>query len=152
MADNFPEDVEDIECPPEVHAGEPTSAKPSAVPAKRKMPVGRRITKENAKQYQLSAAQAKMRRKKVRAELLARLTTDFNLAEEMKKALLNHDEQYLKMCETALKIIGLHYDQSDEGRAQRLDVKSEMSVKKAAAIKVVFTEAKQPLEEVKPES
>lgn len=147
MADNFSEDVEDIECPPEVHPVEPTSAEK---PATKKW--GRPITKETAKQYQLSAAAAKRRRKEARVEMLAKLTSSLDLGDELVKAVKSRDESQIRLIEKALQIVGLHYDQSEEGKAQRLDVKSEMSVKKAAAIKVVFTEAKPPLEEVKPES
>lgn len=142
MEQKFPDNVDTVDT-----ADSPVSA---PTPAPKKV-IGRPITKETAKQYQLSAAAAKARRKKVRSELLARLTTDFDLAEEMKKALMQHDEQYLNMCEKAMRIIGLHYDQSEEGREKNLNVKSEMSVKKAAAINVVFTDAKPAMQEVKPE-
>ena len=41
---------------------------------KRKKVIGRPITKENAKQYQLSAARAKRLRKEARARMLSALT------------------------------------------------------------------------------
>lgn len=142
MEQKFPENVDTVDT-----AGSPVSA---PTPAPKKV-IGRPITKETAKQYQLSAAAAKARRKKVRSELLARLTTDFDLAEEMKKALVQHDEQYLNMCEKAMRIIGLHYDQSEEGREKNLNVKSEQTIKKASAVQVLFTDAKPENVEVKVE-
>lgn len=146
MEQKFPENVETVDTPvPEQKV--PVSA---PTPAPKKV-IGRPITKETAKQYQLSAAAAKARRKKVRSELLARLTTDFDLAEEMKKALMQHDEQYLNMCEKAMRIIGLHYDQSEEGREKNLNVKSDVNVKKATAVQVVFTDARPEDAEVKVE-
>lgn len=146
MEQKFPENVETVDTPvPEQKV--PVSA---PAPAPKKV-IGRPITKETAKQYQLSAAAAKARRKKVRSELLARLTTDFDLAEEMKKALMQHDEQYLNMCEKAMRIIGLHYDQSEEGREKNLNVKSDVNVKKATAVQVVFTDARPEDAEVKVE-
>lgn len=146
MEQKFPENVETVDTPvPEQKV--PASA---PAPAPKKV-IGRPITKETAKQYQLSAAAAKARRKKVRSELLARLTTDFDLAEEMKKALMQHDEQYLNMCEKAMRIIGLHYDQSEEGREKNLNVKSDVNVKKATAVQVVFTDARPEDAEVKAE-
>jgi len=146
MEQKFPENVETVDTPvPEQKV--PASA---PAPAPKKV-IGRPITKETAKQYQLSAAAAKARRKKVRSELLARLTTDFDLAEEMKKALMQHDEQYLNMCEKAMRIIGLHYDQSEEGREKNLNLKGDMNLKKATAVQVLFTDARPKDAEVKVE-
>ena len=142
MEQKFPDNVDTVDT-----ADSPVSA---PAPAPKKV-IGRPITKETAKQYQLSAAAAKARRKKVRSELLARLTTDFDLAEEMKKALVQHDEQYLNMCEKAMRIIGLHYDQSEEGREKNLNVKSEQTIKKASAVQVLFTDARPENVEVKVE-
>jgi hypothetical protein len=101
----------------------PASA-PETAPKPKKV-IGRPITKENAKQYQLSAAQAKKRRKEARQRMLAALTDDLDLREELLKAMKQKDEQYLNMIEKATKLVGLQWEQSDEGREQRLNVKAD---------------------------
>lgn len=101
----------------------PASAPETA--QKPKKVIGRPITKETAKQYQLSAAQAKKRRKEARMKMLAALTDDLDLRQELLKALKTKDEQYLGMIEKATKLVGLQWEQSDEGREQRLNVKAD---------------------------
>lgn len=101
----------------------PASAPETA--QKPKKVIGRPITKETAKQYQLSAAQAKKRRKEARQRMLAALTDDLDLREELLKAMKQKDEQYLNMIEKATKLVGLQWEQSDEGREQRLNVKAD---------------------------
>ena len=144
MEQKFPDDVDTVDTVESVPVREE--------PPKKKRPInGRLITKENAREYALSANQAKARRRKLRTQILAKLTNELDLAEEMRKALVAHDEQYLGMIEKALRICGGHYDQSEEARVQNLNVKSDVNVKKASAVQVVFTDARPEDAEVKVE-
>lgn len=140
LQDNFIDEVEEVE-------NVPVSAEPSAP----KKVVGRPITKENCRQYQLSAAKAKRLRKEARDRLLHGLVAeDIDMVAELKKAIRENDDTKIAILERAMKLIGITYDQADENRIQNLNIKQETTVKKAAAIKVVFTDAKAP-EEVKAE-
>lgn len=135
MDDNFPDNVETAEVP---------ASAPKTAPKK---VIGRPITKENAKQYAISAAKAKKLRKETRHRLLAALAeSDVDLAEELKKAVRDADESRMSVVERALKCVGLHFDQSDEGRIQNLkiDSKAEVHSNVVGGIQVEFTEATKP--------
>lgn len=86
---------------------------------------GRPITKENAKEFQLSAARAKRQRKVARAKMLDALCTQLDLGAEMVKAIKQHDEAQIRLIEKAVQIVGLHHDQSCEAAAQRFEIKSD---------------------------
>lgn len=135
--------VDEVEVVDDVPASAPESA-PKKV-------IGRPITKENCRQYQLSAAKAKRLRKEARDKLLHGLVAeDIDMVAELKKAIRDNDETKIAILEKAIKLVGLSYDQADENRIQNLNIKQETTVKKAAAIKVVFEPAK-PAQEVKSE-
>ena len=112
---NFADEVETVENPP--------SAENQQKPVR-----GRPITKENAKQYQLSAARAKKLRKEARMKMLAALTEKMDLGEELFKALHEKDESYLGMIEKATRLVGLQHDQSSEAMAQRMEIKADSNV------------------------
>lgn len=140
LQDNFIDDVEVVQ-------NVPTSAEQTAKPKT----WGKPITKETAKQYALSAAKAKRLRKEARDRLLHGLVAEeIDMAKELKKAILENDETKIRIIEKALTLVGLTFDQADENRVQNLNIKQETTVKKAAAIKVVFEDAKAP-QEVEPE-
>ena len=123
-------------------------------PSSGKQPVVNRgrITKENAKQYTISAAKAKKLRRETRHRLLAALAaSDVDLAEELKKAVRDADESRMSVVERALKCVGLHFDQSDEARVQNLNVnantKADVKATLAAPslnIQFVDAEKKEP--------
>ena len=124
----------------------PTSGdKNGAGRPKKKMPVGKKITKETAKQYQISSARAKKLRKEARAKMLAALTLDLDLGAEMLKAMKTRDDQYLAMIEKATRLVGLQHDQSQEALAQRFEVhsKNDTTLKTDGTIKFVIEDAKQ---------
>ena len=111
-------------------------------PAGAKRVRGRPITKENAAQYQLSSNQAKARRKQARLNMLNKLTTELDLGEEMVKAFKAHDEAQMALIEKALRIVGLTHDQSEEGKVQKLDVKSDVSAKLSTpSLSITFKDA-----------
>lgn len=102
---------------------------------------GVRITKETARQYSLSAAAAKRRRKEARMKILAALTAeDVDLGVELMAALRAHDGDQISNIEKALKIAGMHHDQSDEALAQRFEVNSKSEVKSDNTLRVTIEE------------
>ena len=121
-------------------------------PSSGKQPVVNRgrITKENAKQYAISAAKAKKLRRETRHRLLAALAaSDVDLAEELKKAVRDADESRMSVVERALKCVGLHFDQSDEGRIQNLkiDTKADVNAKVSSPnLNIQFVDAPKPEE------
>lgn len=138
MDDNFPEGIETVDL------AAPGSKDVSKVKTYR-------ITKENARQFALSAAAAKRRRKQARSEMLAKLTTELDLGDELVKAWKESDESKMALIEKALRIVGLHHDQSDEARVQNLNVnantKSDVKATLAAPslnIQFVDAEKKEP--------
>ena len=133
MDDNFPEGIETADL------AAPGSKDVTKVKTYR-------ITKENARQFALSAAAAKRRRKQARAEMLAKLTTELDLGDELVKAWKDSDEAKMALIEKALRIVGLHHDQSDEARVQNLKVESKAEVHSnvVGGIQVEFTEATKP--------
>lgn len=137
--DNFIEGVETVDS-----AKDPASAKETA--QKPKKVIGRPITKETAKQYQLSATAAKKRRKEARQKMLAALTDDLDLRQELLTALKTRDENYLNMIEKATKLVGLQWEQSDEGREQRFNLKSDSTVDAKVSmpsLNITFTDKKE---------
>ena len=118
----LPENIADV---PEI---ELPSAQEHA--PKPKKVIGRPITKETAKLYQISAATAKRRRKEARAQMLNALTTQLNLGEEIVKAWKSNDDKQMALIEKALRIVGLHHDQSVDAVAQKiaLDAKTDNKV------------------------
>lgn len=95
-----------------------------AVNAPRKVR-GRPITKETARAYQMSSTQAKRRRKETRMKMLAALTDRLDMGEELYKALAGKDPIYLDMIEKATRLVGLRWEDSDEGREQRFNLKAD---------------------------
>ena len=87
---------------------------------------GRPITKETAKAFQMSSTQAKKRRKEARLKMLDALTgQDVDLGAELKKALISGDEVKIRCIREAIQMVGLHFDQSDEGREQRFNINAK---------------------------
>lgn len=93
---------------------------------KKKLP-GIPFTSETAKALKAKADAAKAMRKKVRAEMLATLCSKADLGIELLKAMKAGDEKKMNAIEKAVKIVGLHFDQSEES-VTKLDVKSDNKV------------------------
>lgn len=123
--ENFPEGIDTVEDVPR-----------SAVKPPRKSP-GRPFTKENAKEFALSAAKAKRLRKEARAKLLHGLVAEeIDMVEELKKAIRDNDEVKINIVEKALRLVGLHHDQSDEARIQNLHVDAKTDSKVSGAVNI----------------
>ena len=117
---------------PENIADAPEITPPSApeTAPKRKKVIGRPITKENAKQYQLSAARAKRLRKEARAQMLQAMCTSLDLGKELVDAIRKNDLTKITIVDKALHIVGLQHDQSPDAQAQKisLDAKTDNKV------------------------
>lgn len=109
---------------PENIADSPEIDLPSAKKAR-----GRPITKENAKQYQLSAAKAKKMRKEARAAMLQAMCTKLDLGDQLVDAIRKNDLTKISIVEKALTIVGLTHNQSSEAIAQKLQVNTKSDVK-----------------------
>lgn len=123
----------------------PPSA-PETAPKSKKV-IGRPITKENAKKYQLSAARAKRLRKEARARMLSALAESMDLGEELLKAMKGKDEKYLGMIEKATRLVGLQHDQSEDSIAQKISLTSKMDANVNARVElpnlnITFEDAK----------
>lgn len=134
---------------PENIADAPEITPPSApeTAPKRKKVIGRPITKENAKQYQLSAARAKRLRKEARARMLSALTESLDLGQELLKAMKGQDEKYLSMIEKATRLVGLQHDQSEDAIAQKISLNAKTDANVNARVElpninITFEDAK----------
>ena len=109
-------------------------------PAPKKRVVGRPITKETAKQYQLSAAAAKKRRREERAKMLNALTTQLDLGNELVNAFRSGDERRINIIDKALKIVGLRFEDSDPEAVQNVNVnaKTENNTRMKSTIEFVL--------------
>lgn len=98
---------------------------------------GKPITKETAKQYAISAAKAKKLRREARLKLLNGLVAeDIDMVAELKKAIKTNDETKIAILEKAIKLVGLSYDQSDEGREQRFNVNAKSDSKVSGNVNI----------------
>ena len=89
---------------------------------KRKMPKGVQFTPMNAKQAQEASVRARNLRKQVRAQMLDTLVNGMDFGSEMLKAVKNGDADKIEIIETALRIVGLTHNQSEDA-VQRVDAK-----------------------------
>lgn len=129
---------------PENIADAPEIPIPSANKSQRKKPRGRPFTHENAKEMQISAAKAKKIRKEARNRMLATLTTELDLGAELVKAWKHCDDKQMALIEKALRIVGLHHDQSPDAAAQKIALEANANVKKDSTVKLVLEDMTKP--------
>lgn len=134
---------------PENIADTPEIEIPSATKPQKKKPRGRPITSENAKQMAISAAKAKKIRKDARNQMLATLTTKLDLGDELVKAWQMADDKQMALIEKALRIVGLHHDQSPDAQAQKVQINAKTDSKVDAKVElptlnISFVDAKKP--------
>lgn len=115
---------------------------PESAP-KAKKPWGRPFTSETAKKAAISAARAKHLRKEARNNILAKLTSQIDLGDEVLKALKGHDDAYLAMIERATRLIGCHFDQSEDS-IQNIKVNAKTDTKAKVDTTVRFVLGKRP--------
>lgn len=131
---------------PENIADAPEIPVPSATKPQKKKPRGRPITSENAKQMAISAAKAKKIRKDARNRMLNTLVTELDLGEELVKAWKHCDDKQMALIEKALRIVGLHHDQSPDAVAQKIALDAKANVKKDSTVKLVIEDMTKPEE------
>jgi len=87
-----------------------------------KVPEGVPFTPMTAKQAQEASVRARNLRKQVRAQMLDTLVNGMDFGAEMLKAVKSGDADKIEIIETALRIVGLTHNQSEEA-VQRVDAK-----------------------------
>lgn len=106
----------------------------------KKLP-GRPFTSETAKKAAVSAAKARHLRKEARNNILKKLTTELNLGDEVLSALKKHDFTYLEMIEKSIRLIGCHFDQSEDSIQNiKVNAKTESKAKVDSTIRFVLDE------------
>ena len=123
---------------PENIADAPEIPIPSATKPQKKKPRGRPITSENARQMAISAAKAKKIRKDARNQMLAALTTKLDLGDELVKAWKSNDDKQMALIEKALRIVGLHHDQSADAVAQKIAVDAKTDNKVSGNVNITI--------------
>lgn len=119
---------------------------PESAPKAKKKHFGTPFTSETAKKAAISAARAKKLRKEARHNILAKLTSDIDLGTEVLKAIKAHDDGYLAMIEKSIRLIGCHFDQSEESIQNiKVNAKTESKAKVDSTIHFVLDEA--PIQE-----
>lgn len=104
------------------------------------------FTPMNARQAQEASVRARNLRKQVRAQMLTTLVNNMDFANEMLKAVKQCDVKKIEVIQTALRIVGLTHDQSEEvvNKIQldaNVDAKTETTIK---TVKFVLDKPCQP--------
>lgn len=86
------------------------------------------FTKENAAMMARRAQVSRRNRKQYRDAMFRTLVEKLDLGEELVKAIQRGDETLVTVLEKAVKMVGLHFDQSDEYK-QNISVKADNNVK-----------------------
>lgn len=94
---------------------------------KRKMPTGIPFTALTAKQAQEASVRSRNLRKQVRAQMLDTLVNNLDFGAELLKAIKKGDTDQINLLQTAMKIVGLTHDQSEDA-VQKIDIKSDNKV------------------------
>lgn len=115
-------------------------AEPDEKPAK-KMPRGRPFTKENAKEFSVTANNAKRVRAEMRRKML-QVAIDAGIDKYYASALKTGDDKHMAVVEKAMKLVGLDFAQSEDS-VQRIDAKVDANVKAKAdtTLNITFKDA-----------
>ena len=70
--------------------------------------------------------------------MLNALTTKLNLGDELVKAFQEHDIDQMGLIDKALRIVGLHHDQSQEAVAQKMEFKGDINKTGTETVKLVI--------------
>lgn len=108
-----------------------------------KVPEGVPFTPMTAKQAQEASVRARNLRKQVRAQMLDTLVNGMDFGSEMLKAVKSGDSDKIEIIETALRIVGLTHNQSEEAVQKiAVDAKTENDTKLSGSIEFVLPEKK----------
>ena len=94
------------------------------------------FTPMNARQAQEASVRARNLRKQVRAQMLTTLVNNMDFASEMLKAVKQCDIKKIEVIQTALRIVGLTHDQSEEV-VNKIQVDANVDAKTETTIKTV---------------
>ena len=98
------------------------------------------FTSVTSQQAQAAAAKARNLRKKLRAEFL-QVAVDAGIGHVFREAIMTGDTDKMAVVEKAMKLVGLDFGSSDEA-VQKVDVKSDTTVKGIGPVNISFTPAK----------
>lgn len=97
------------------------------------------FTPMNARQAQEASVRARNLRKQVRAEMLNTVVQNYNFGDELMKALKKCDTKKVELLQTAMRLIGLHYDQSEDA-VNKLQIDATTDNKVDTTVKFVLGE------------
>lgn len=104
---------------------------------------GRPFTKANAAEMSARGRATKKLRKEARDKMFLTLVNKLDLGEELIKAIQRGDETLITVLDKAVKMVGLHYDQSEEASQNiKVESKSDVKMKTDGTIKFVIEDAK----------
>ena len=98
---------------------------------------GVKFTPMTARQAQEASVRARNLRKQVRAQMLNKLVANMDFADEMLKAVKRGDLKQIELIQTALKIVGLTHDQSEEV-VNKIQLDANVDAKSDVAAKIEF--------------
>ena len=101
------------------------------------------FTPMNARQAQEASVRARNLRKQVRAEMLNTVVQNYNFGDELMKALKKGDTKKVELLQTAMRLIGLHYDQSEDA-VNKLHIDATTDNKVDTTVKFVLGERPAP--------
>lgn len=109
---------------------------------KKKRVFGRPFTKENAAEMGARGRNTRKLRKEARDKMFLTLVQRLDLGEELIKAIQRGDETLISVLDKAVKMVGLHYDQSEDAATNiKAEVKSDVKMKVAPALNITFSDA-----------
>lgn len=121
-----------------------TQAETPVEPPKKKkaMPRGIPFTSENAAAMCARGKKIRKMRKEARDRIFLTLINKLDLGEELIKAIERGDETLVTVLDKAVKMVGLHYDQSEDAATSiKAEVKSDVKMKVAPALNITFSDA-----------
>lgn len=104
---------------------------------KKKRVLPQAFTPMNARQAQEASVRARNLRKQVRAQMLTTLVNNMDFANEMLKAVKQCDTKKIEVIQTALRIVGLTHDQSEEV-VNKIQLDANVDAKSDVAAKIEF--------------
>lgn len=109
---------------------------------KKKRVFGRPFTKENAAEMGARGRNTRKLRKEARDKMFLTLVQKLDLGEELIKAIQRGDETLISVLDKAVKMVGLHYDQSEDAATNiKAEVKSDVKMKVAPSLNITFSDA-----------
>lgn len=103
---------------------------------------GRPFTKANAAEMGARGRNTRRLRKEARDKMFITLVNKLDLGEELIKAIQRGDETLITVLDKAVKMVGLHYDQSEDASQNiKVDAKTDVKMKVAPALNITFSDA-----------